>query len=555
MVESGVLNLPACPKHHGHRPAGDALVHSLGQHQHHQHQLHLDLWQESNLCSGPRPRTTCSTIQVIYGDGCPSLAQRCGITPAQFTQYNPEPSECSSLQPGEHVCCSAGTLPNYAPQPQPDGTCATYTIQPDDDCSTIAATFSLTVDDIVKFNNDTWAWNGCKILYPNNIICRTHWKPQSQENFTALLGSVLLGWTAITQNQLFQLFNGSEASVAVLGSMIANGNLTECNYAIPSGGYAINSDTTTDVEGYIAQALFGFAIPAVWTLSGNAAFVLDSGYPCSAQNPLTQYMTDATQLATFSCYNNNLYYLVQPEGTWKGCPSEDIVIDCTGCDPPPPVCTTAYFTAPPGLDSLGPNTWGGITLDTLIQGSVNTYAASGNTNTGHIANPLDRQTIQDLANQDITTPGYIRLPVCSGQVAWASWSNPSQSNTSAPGYPCNPLQGQTKCSQYSYQDETSSASPLVTDCQILVANIQGTDGEWTTGIGSQRDLASFGSCNFGVQNSGTSGDVTYYTGSQDIVTIITQAIAQFASNGLVGAKGYMQCSSDAGGQDVVWGLY
>jgi hypothetical protein len=181
--------------------------------------------------------------------------------------------------------------------------------------------------------------------------------------------------------------------------------------------------------------------------------------------------------------------------------------------------------------------------------------ANGNSNGGAFANPLDQQTLQDLQNQDITTPGYIRLPVCSALVAWTSWSNPSQSNSSASGYPCNPLQGTTKCSGYTYIDETSSASPKVSDCNQIIKNIQGTSGTWTTGIGGQRSLASFGTCHFGVQNNGVTGDVTFFTGTQDIVNIITQAISQFAFNGLVGAKGYMNCGGDVNSQKAEWGLY
>lgn len=152
-------------------------------------------------------------------------------------------------------------------------------------------------------------------------------------------------------------------------------------------------------------------------------------------------------------------------------------------------------------------------------------------------------------------PATSASPCVPPQTAWASWSNPSQSNSSAPGYTCNALQGVTKCSGYTYVDQTSSASPLISDCQVLMSNIAGTNGEWTTGIGSQRNIATFGTCNFGVNNDGTTGDVTYHTGSQDIVTIITEAISQFGSNGVVGAKGTMQCSGNVNTQNVDWGLY
>ena len=304
-----------------------------------------------------------------------------------------------------------------------------------------------------------------------------------------------------------------------------------------------NSETST-IEGFIDQAFFGFAIPEVWLASGTAAFVIDSGYPCSAQNPLSQYMTAATQEATSTCYKNDLYYLVYPDGSWSDCASQN-----NG------QCQGTYFTAPPGLSTLIPTSWGGITLANIIEGSVNTYVANGNSNGGAFANPLDQGTLQDLQNRDITTPGYIRLPVYSAQVAWSSWSTPSQSNSSASGYPCNPLQGTTKCSGYTYTDETSSASPKVSDCQQIVKNIQGTNGEWTTGIGKQRSLASYGSCHFGVQNNGVTGDVTFFTGTQDIVNIINSAVSLYASNGLVGAKGYMQCGGDVNSQMAEWGLY
>ncbi|PYH70942.1 chitinase [Aspergillus vadensis CBS 113365] len=374
------------------------------------------------------------------------------------------------------------------------------------------------------------------------------WAPKYQDSFTFTLGSVVYGWSATAQNQLWNLFNGSDASISLLSTMIANGNLIEGGGGSPLADYLTNSQINAQIESYISKAFFGFAIPSVWAVSGTAAFVVDSGYDCSAQNPLTDYMTASTQESTYACYNNKLYYLVHPHGKWRGCSSKDSGSTSTCSD-------QTYFTAPPGLSSLGSGSWGNITVSELIIGSVRTYVANGNANGGPVANPLDKDTLKDLSNQDITTPGYIRLPVCSPQVAWASWSTPSQSNSSDPNYPCNPLQGVTKCSGYTYQDETSFASPKVSDCQTIVKDLQGKSRKWTTGIGHQHDIAKSGSCHFGVQNVGVTGDVTYHTGSQDIVTIINEAISKYASDGLVGAKGYMECGGDAGNQKVEWGIY
>lgn len=100
-----------------------------------------------------------------------TLASECGITPAEFTTYNPSSTECSSLTVGEHVCCSAGTLPDFSPTPYANGTCATYLVVAGDDCSQIAATYSLTVDQLTDFNNNTWGWMGCADLQAGNTIC------------------------------------------------------------------------------------------------------------------------------------------------------------------------------------------------------------------------------------------------------------------------------------------------------------------------------------------------------------------------------------------------
>lgn len=82
----------------------------------------------------------------------------------------------------------------------------------------------------------------------------------------------------------------------------------------------------------------------------------------------------------------------------------------------------------------------------------------------------------------------------------------------------------TDCKDYTFEDQTSDGSPSMADCMDIINNIEGTSGEWNTGIGSQREIASAGSCKFGVQNSGTTGDVTFMTGSQDIVNIINEAV-------------------------------
>lgn len=120
---------------------------------------------------------SCREIQVVAGDGCASLATRCGITPAQFTSYNPSSTECSTLTAGEWVCCSTGTLPSHAPPPGSDGTCATYYVNMGDDCNYIAASHSLTVATLNSLNTNTWGWTGCNPLASYINICLSTGNP------------------------------------------------------------------------------------------------------------------------------------------------------------------------------------------------------------------------------------------------------------------------------------------------------------------------------------------------------------------------------------------
>ncbi|KAK3360576.1 killer toxin alpha/beta [Lasiosphaeria hispida] len=121
---------------------------------------------------------TCRTEKVISGDGCAALAQRCGISGADFTKFNPSSTLCSSLAPGQIVCCSSGELPDIRPKPNDDGTCASHLVKSGDSCSALAAANGMSVSDIDKFNNGTtWGWYGCNKLLADMYICLSKGKP------------------------------------------------------------------------------------------------------------------------------------------------------------------------------------------------------------------------------------------------------------------------------------------------------------------------------------------------------------------------------------------
>lgn len=116
-------------------------------------------------------RANCRTIQVESGDSCASLAAECGVSATQFTSYNPGANFCASLRPGQHVCCSSGTLPDFKPKPDKDGYCYVHLVKTGDSCSSIGAAHDLTNKEIEGFNKKTWGWNGCEKLFADYTIC------------------------------------------------------------------------------------------------------------------------------------------------------------------------------------------------------------------------------------------------------------------------------------------------------------------------------------------------------------------------------------------------
>lgn len=122
-------------------------------------------------------RADCRTVQVKSGDGCAALAQRCGISGASLMKYNPGSKFCSTLMPGQHVCCSSGSLPDFRPKPNSDGSCRVNIVRTGDSCSSIAAANSISIKDVEKYNNNTWGWNGCTNIWDKIRICLSSGTP------------------------------------------------------------------------------------------------------------------------------------------------------------------------------------------------------------------------------------------------------------------------------------------------------------------------------------------------------------------------------------------
>jgi chitinase len=157
---------------------------------------------------------TCKYVQAVKDDNCWSLAtQKCGITTDDFYKYNANgdwDKFCSGILPGDYVCCSAGMPPDFSPKPNPDGTCASYTVAANDGCKAIASKNSIKdykkLDD---FNKNTWGWQGCDVgLGLGQIICISSGSPNMPAyNPNAVCGPQVVGTQKPTNGTDWALLN------------------------------------------------------------------------------------------------------------------------------------------------------------------------------------------------------------------------------------------------------------------------------------------------------------------------------------------------------------
>ncbi|EGX87986.1 Glycoside hydrolase [Cordyceps militaris CM01] len=375
------------------------------------------------------------------------------------------------------------------------------------------------------------------------------WTEDKQDFFAAYMAQTVDLWTASVEASAMWLFNGTDEAISALTTIISDGKLIDGSNKI-TPNVRDDFQTATALKANMAKAFYAYAIPAVWNAAGAHPFVVDSGYACGTIDPLGRYMDVGTMRQTWSCYEDRLYYLAIPKGE-----PYRYVMNPKGSS----VRVRNKFSAPAGIGSMGSDLFGGVKLSEIITGAVRTYRKNGNINGAPPADPRDSVTMDDLLNQDITTPGFVRIPVCSPEVAFRAWDGPGGvSALTAPNYPCAALLPD-HCGDSTFVDQTSDASPLVSDCETLIKNLQNGDGqadhEVENAIGSQHQLDQYGSCKFGVQGKGKNGNIDFHVGGQDIVDLIRDSINRFGGSGRVGAKGRMDCDGTVKKQDVEWGLY
>ncbi|KAI1073202.1 hypothetical protein LB507_010805 [Fusarium sp. FIESC RH6] len=370
------------------------------------------------------------------------------------------------------------------------------------------------------------------------------WNTEKMDSFANYMGSVVKGWQQNNINTLYWIFNGTDESIPVLWSIISDGKLLEYNSKTALGH---DESLQTNIE----KAFYGYTIPILWNMTQANAFVLDSGYSCDEEYPVKDYLSLKTMDATNACYNDRLYYLVNVKGDAESCECKP---PNTKCD-----CVSNKFSMPPGLDALNGIDFGGLEVSDLIEGSVRTYNHNGKKNVlAEYDLTSDKDTLEALTRVDITTPGIVRLPVCSPERAFQSWDSAVKGSTAF--FPCDVPPGKERCknSDSSFENETSDKSPLIKDCEAIIRNIEGNGRtQWTVQVvgKNQRKIAAAGTCAFGVEATKVDGNVNFEFGGQDMINLINTAIGKYGKNGKIGAVGDLHCSGNVKQQPVHWAIY
>lgn len=117
---------------------------------------------------------TCDYFSLQLGVPADTTA---GIDSESLAAYNPS-LNFNNLMPGQPICKSVGTLPDFRPVKNADGTCFTYTIKSGDSCAGIIAPYyPLSIDDVNTYNAQNLIWAGCPNIIPGQQICLSSGTP------------------------------------------------------------------------------------------------------------------------------------------------------------------------------------------------------------------------------------------------------------------------------------------------------------------------------------------------------------------------------------------
>ncbi|KAL2204874.1 hypothetical protein CC79DRAFT_922150 [Sarocladium strictum] len=246
----------------------------------------------------------------------------------------------------------------------------------------------------------------------------------SQNQVSERLRDIVLIWQNSVVKLAEKIFSGSDEDMETLGKVIANGKMVASTTDIP---------TVEELRHQLERSIYAALIPVAWEISEQdiSPFVLDSGMSCDdaggdwGQNE-GKFLSGVKD-SGMACHGGRAYYLVGAKGSCHGgSPFEDP--DTNDCDP---------FSALPGVTSMDGKSWGGISREDIVFGSINTFVANGNKNHEtrlNFADGVPEDQITGLGD-DIQTANTFALPICDLKTAWDNFYG-SGSDRSSANFPC-----------------------------------------------------------------------------------------------------------------------
>ncbi|EFQ97488.1 hypothetical protein MGYG_00528 [Nannizzia gypsea CBS 118893] len=253
------------------------------------------------------------------------------------------------------------------------------------------------------------------------IITKTFIEKETAKEvtFDYLYDNLVSKWTDQIDQLINTLFSGTDESLQQLSKIISDGKMI--------AGATDRSEGTTDhTEAFLQEklaerAFYAAAIPSVWKMRNPYAsypVVLDLGPDCNRDIGSDKYFRSKENYKQgWICLDGHNYILAS---------TYERNNDGPNCLPEfYPWCLNlpGNLFPLPGLDKIiNPNeTFGGVTVEDLVAGAVNTWKRSGKMNimdnTLEVINPSNKDDFDDIWDHGIRAPGNIRIPVCSVEEA------------------------------------------------------------------------------------------------------------------------------------------
>lgn len=172
--------------------------------------------------------------------------------------------------------------------------------------------------------------------------------------FNAIVDETIDQWSNHSEVFLTRLFSGKDEHIRTLTTLIKDGRLANGK----GDGTASPSPAHANEEA-AARAFYAVAIPAVWTLTGQAPAVIDAG-KCKGHDAIPKIVANGEM--TYSCYKDRAYFLVAAPNGSKGTKCVAPIVNTIER------CTTKAMGRPPGLQELDGKAWGTVEHHDLIAG-------------------------------------------------------------------------------------------------------------------------------------------------------------------------------------------